>query len=591
MIAHLRTVVGVLTGAALAGCAQWNAPIDPGLEKTTRERLGRREALPLAELSRRPPQDIDQSLKELKDRSVVELPPPVPPKMPSGEVPKSTEPSRQMTIADVRGAALTHNLDLEIAQIAPTIAATYVTEEEAKFDQLIFARAKYARKDTPLNNMEVVQLQTPDPSDPLNKQIAKLTEIEQLTELLELDAGVTIPLRTGGTVTLSAPMDEKEMYKGVPSNQYRSALRFSVSQPLLRGAGVDNNVASIRIARYEQHATEVTVRLQAIRVLATIDRAYWAVYQAWAELDVRRQQYEYAKNHLAMVRKRVAEGLTAAVEVNRAEVGLAERLEAVIVAETNLRLRVRQLKLLMNDPVLKMETPTIVIPTTRPTLVKFEFDRDQLVEKALSGRLELLELELKLAADITKVDYLRNQTLPSFMLDYSYASLGRNTNSFDGAIGQAFSGDFSDWSVGLRMEYPVGNDLRLARLERAVNERLQRLTTRQLRELTVRREIYDALDQLQQNWQRILAARQNVLVAGINYDAELKQFAEGLRTMTEVFETLTSLGNAQIREVRSVTDYQVSLIDLAFATGTLLGYSQVELEAFGKVRRTGNPPS
>jgi outer membrane protein TolC len=177
------------------------------------------------------------------------------------------------------------------------------------------------------------------------------------------------------------------------------------------------------------------------------------------------------------------------------------------------------------------------------------------------------------------------------MLDYSYASLGRNTNSFDGAIGQAFSGDFSDWSVGLRMEYPVGNDLRLARLERAVNERLQRLTTRQLRELTVRREIYDALDQLQQNWQRILAARQNVLVAGINYDAELKQFAEGLRTMTEVFETLTSLGNAQIREVRSVTDYQVSLIDLAFATGTLLGYSQVELEAFGKVRRTGNPPS
>jgi outer membrane protein TolC len=234
----------------------------------------------------------------------------------------------------------------------------------------------------------------------------------------------------------------------------------------------------------------------------------------------------------------------------------------------------------MNDPHLKMDSSTLMVPTTRPTLVSFDFDREQLAQKALVGRLELLELELKLAADLTKVDYLRNQTLPLFMLDYSYASLGRNTNSFEGAIGQTFSGDFSDWSVGLRMEYPLGNDVRTARLERAVNERVQRLTTRQLRELTVRREIYDALDTLQQNWQRIVAARQNVLVAGINYEAELKQFNEGLRTMTEVLETLTKLGDAQVREIRAVTDYQVSLIDLSFATGTLLGYSRVDFGNF-----------
>ena len=70
-------------------------------------------------------------------------------------------------------------------------------------------------------------------------------------------------------------------------------------------------------------------------------------------------------------------------------------------------------------------------------------------------------LELKLAADLTKVDYLRNQTLPMFMLDYSYASLGRDTTSFGGAFSQAINGDYSDWSVGVRMEYPVSNELRV----------------------------------------------------------------------------------------------------------------------------------
>ncbi|HSF71878.1 MAG TPA: TolC family protein, partial [Methylotenera sp.] len=97
-------------------------------------------------------------------------------------------------------------------------------------------------------------------------------------------------------------------------------------------------------------------------------------------------------------------------------------------------------------------------------------------------------------------------------------------------------------------------------------------------ELTVKKEIYDALDQVDQQWQRILAARQQVLIAGINYDAELKQFNEGLRTMTEVLETLTRLGEAQIKEVRAISDYQISLVDTAYATGTLLGYSKFSFQ-------------
>jgi outer membrane protein TolC len=310
-------------------------------------------------------------------------------------------------------------------------------------------------------------------------------------------------------------------------------------------------------------------------VLTAIERGYWGLYIVWGELDVRRQQYENAADNLAMVRKRVTEGLTAAVNINRAEIGVAERLEALIIAETTLKIRQRQLKLLLNDPRMDLDSPTILIPETSPTLLEFKFDRNQLVQRALEGRLELLELELKLAADLTKIDYLRNQTLPMFMLDYNYGSLGRDTSSFGGAFDQAISGNYSDWSVGVRMEMPLSNELRRAQLDRAVQERLQRLTTQQLRELSVRREIYDALDQVDQNWQRILASRQNVLLAGLNYDAELKQFREGLRTMTEVLETLTHLGEAQLREVRAIGDYQVSLIDLAFATGTLLGHSRV----------------
>ncbi len=488
------------------------------------------------------------------------------------------EASKQLSIAEARVLALENNLDLQIALVDPKIAATAVSQEQAKFDSLIFANAKYSRKQLPADITEIDTFKSADPASSLAGQTVLRVDSEQLKTFLDFGAGISIPLRTGGKVTLSAPFEEKFVAKkGLEEGQYAAALRFSISQPLLRDGGIATNVAGIRIARYEQQAVDVRTRLQAIRVLAAVERGYWGLYIVWGELDVRRLQYENAADNLAMVKKRVAEGLTAAVEVNRAEIGVAERMEVLIIAETTLKIRQRQLKLLLNDPGLDLDSPTVLIPETSPTLVEFKFDRKQLMQRALDGRLDLLELELKLAADLTKIDYLRNQTLPMFMLDYSYGSPGRDTSSFGGAFGQTTGGDFSDWSVGVRMELPLTNELRLAQLDRAVQERLQRLTTQQLRELSVRREIYDALDHLDQNWQRILAARQNVLLAGLNYDAELKQFREGLRTMTEVLETLTRLGEAQLREVRAIGDYQVSLIDLAFSTGTLLGHSRVDL--------------
>ena len=565
--------IALILSLSTTGCSYYfnGSGFTPVTEKVTQRIENKDEGVVLSQISKKPPETVEQAMPKFKERSVEIA------QSPAKAIEKAEQKEfSSLTIANIRALTLENNLDLKIAEIDPKIASTQVSEEEAKFDDLIFAKAKYGRKDTPKQNLDVVTFTPTSGSSLLKNETDKLTAIEQLTQVLDMEAGVVIPLRTGAKVTLSSPFDEKKQFKGVQSTQYQNALRFSISQPLLRDGGIDANVAGIRIAKYEQQAIDVKTRLQAIRVLAVTERAYWQVYQAWGELDVRHQQYENAVDNLEMVKKRVANGMTAAIETNRADIGVAERREALITANTTLKIRQRQLKLLLNDAQYPLDSKTLIVPQTTPMLLHFDFEREELVQKALSGRLELLELELKLAADLTKIDYLKNQTLPLFMLDYNYGSLGRDTDSFDGAFNQSIDRIYSDWSVGMRVEIPLSNELRKSKLERAVQERLQRLSTQQLRELTVKREIYDALDTTEQNWQRILAARQNVILAGLNYDAELKQFREGLRTMTEVLETLTRLGDAQLREVRAISDYQVSLIDLAFATGTLLGYSHVK---------------
>ncbi|MDO9240042.1 TolC family protein [Methylicorpusculum sp.] len=574
-----NSLSGYVTACALVFLSGCTAYFDTGPKADLSQKVVRRmqndEGLPLPELSKTPPKTMETAITEAKTRQQplkLEAPPVILEKTKTG----SGDENKQLSIAEARSMALENNLDLKIALIEPSIAATYVSEEEAKFDDLIFANAKYANKSTPLLDGDVVSFKPVDKNSPLKNEIAKLNMLPQDTEQLDIEAGIIIPLRTGGKITLSSPLNNKETSRYVPSDQYLGALRFSMSQPLLRDAGIATNVAGIRIARYEQDITDLKTRLQSIRVLAAIDKAYWALYAAWGELDIRRQQYEIASQNLAMVRRRVTEGLTAAIETNRAEIGVAERMETLIVAKTKLKLSQRKLLQFLNDSRYDLDTATLLVPATPPTLLSFDFDRNELAKKALEGRLELLEMELKLAADSAKIDYLENQTLPMFMLDYSYGSQGRN-DDFGNAYSDAFGGQYDDWSIGLKVEIPLTNELRKSRLNRAVQQRLQRLTTRDLKELTVRREIYDALDQVDQNWQRIIANRQNVVLAGSNYDAELKQFNEGIRTMTEVLETLTKLGDAQTKEVKAISDYQVALIDLAYATGTLLGYSKVDM--------------
>ena len=458
----------------------------------------------------------------------------------------------------------------------PGIAETVVNEEMAKFDDLIFANVKYGRKRTPLLDGDVVGFKPVNTDSSLNDQIAKLNIQQQNTEMLELEAGVTIPLRSGAKVTISSPLSSKDTTRFVASEQNLTGLRFSISQPLLRNAGFAVNESGIRIAQFQQQAVDLTTRLQIIRVLAASDKAFWYYYASWEALAVRHRQYDIANQNLSMVKRRVAEGLVAKIEINRAEIGVSERMAALIIAKTNLKLAQRRLMVILNEPDYQLDTSSFFIPDSQPTLVSFAFDRQQLVDKALQGRLELLELELKLAADTIKIDYLDNQTLPMFMLDYRYGVVGRG-NDFSDAYDDAFKGDFNDWSIGLKVEIPVTNLARKARLSRAVQQRLQRLTNRQLKQLSIRKEIHDVLDTLEQNWQRILANRQIVTLAGTNYDAEVKQFKAGIRTMTEVINALNKLGDAQIKEIKAISDYQVSLIDLAYSTGTVLGYSQVKL--------------
>lgn len=571
-LSTIGLVLGALLGL-LGACSAWEGALDSGYERSLSRRLRDIRPTDLASMAKRPPSTVDDTIDMFKQRR------PRTPAVGQGQTATgTTAPAPKKIALDVaaaRLAALQNNLKLQAATVDPKIAKTRITEEKAKFDALITANVDLSRKDLPALDGDFVSFTSFDKE--LDKKSAKLTRVEQTKENLDLNVGLDVPLPTGAKVKLRSIWNEQNLYQPAFFDQFVSASKFSISQPLLRDAGVETNTASIRIARLNDKAIEAKTKLTAIRVLAKMEKAYWKLYAAMKEFDVRRQQYDLAFDNLELVRQRVSEGLTAEIEIIRSEVGIANRLESLIVAETGWRLAQRELKLLLNFDNIDLNSATTIELLSEPILLHYEFDRERLAATATEQRMEMLDLELKLAADAVKIDFARNQTLPLFMLDFEYGVLDRS-NSFGTAFREAWDFDNVEYKLGLRGEIPLTNEKRKSRLRRAILTRSQRLATKKLREMTIRQEVFNTLDVLEQNWQRILAARQNVIVSGMNYEIELKQFEEGLRTMREVLEALTSLGEAQLKELKAIVAYQEAQIDLAFATGTLLGYSAVDVE-------------
>jgi len=189
----------------------------------------------------------------------------------------------------------------------------------------------------------------------------------------------------------------------------------------------------------------------------------------------------------------------------------------------------------------------------------------------------LLELELQLAQDLSTIDFAENQKLPLFSLDYIYRWHGTGSD-FGESVTRGGSSSGDGWRLGLNVEVPLGNEAAKARVHRAILIRLQRLATTDQRRLAILQEVYDAVDVLNQEWQRILAARQAVILAARTLEGERRQFEVGIRTSTDVLDAAARLADAQSSEVRALTDYELARVDIAFGTGTLLGFDRVHWE-------------
>ena len=172
----------------------------------------------------------------------------------------------------------------------------------------------------------------------------------------------------------------------------------------------------------------------------------------------------------------------------------------------------------------------------------------------------------------------RNALLPSLGFTGSVGLLGIGSGGGREAINTMFDGTYPPgWSVGLDLSMPIGNREAEGEYQSAVISRLQTLSKQRELTLQIAQNVYDAVDQLELTWARLLAYRRAQSDAEKNLDASRLLFKSGGSNSMDVALAIEDLGDARLSMLDSEITYQIAMINLATATGTTLGRQAVEI--------------
>ena len=485
------------------------------------------------------------------------------PKIPS----EPEEIPTELTIEKCRQLALQNNLDLKVSLINPEIAKEDLIAAHAAFEPLFVSGFTFVTNDYPEEYSE--------------------------TERISTYGSLRFPLVTGGDVSFSLPYsrtkkDSEGYYYTDPVTGETTYLQsqskfhdtdFSLrfSQPLLRGAGTSVNTHSIRLASYSAKSQLAQAKLQAMWILSSIDRAYWYLYAAQEVLKVRRLEYDLAKAQYEQANRMVDAAQANEIEVIRAESAMAERLNAIIQADNNLRDRQRDLKLIINSPDMAISSDAIFVTETEPVPVKYQVDEGQMLEYALKQRIELLQLELQLASNDSTIEYQKNSLLPMLGLEYTY-----NISALGGTADEAFDrlddNRLKDHSLGLSLQIPLGNKAAKSRYRKALLRKQITETNKQLQVNQITQEVLNAVDGLESDWNTVVATQKSADLALRTLEAEQRQFKLGMQTSTEVLDAQTRYANALLRRLQALVEYQIAQVDICVAVGGLNQAARLSFE-------------
>jgi outer membrane protein TolC len=466
-------------------------------------------------------------------------------------------------VDDAVKMALERNVDLAAARIDPQISDTAVAAAAGAFRPAFNTGLQR-------NN----QLQPP---------ASLLFPTATRTDVVTSNVGLSQQLPWFGTsynLSWNAAHTSSDSFLNSYNPILQSGLSLSLSQPLLRGLAIDDARRHVETTRIDRDISGTRLREAVVRTTAAVKSAYWNLVSARSNVDARGSVLASAEELVRVNTVKVDVGQSPPLDLVSAEAEVAADREQLIIAETTVKNVEDQLRALIFDTGDRQVWDVAIELVDSPPVGLASPDLQAAVTNAIGGRADLARARHEIASARLDVKFSDNQRLPDVRATANYTANGLGgtqilrtpgfpgtivgagaATAFGSVLGQMFSSDFPTWTVGVSVNYPLGQAVEEAQYartklaERQAEERLKSAESKAVQ------QVRDAWRKIEMNAKRIETARAARELAEQRLDAERRRFDVGMSTSFLVIQAQRDLAQARTSELAAILAYDLALVD------------------------------
>ncbi|TWU59987.1 Outer membrane efflux protein [Rubripirellula tenax] len=475
--------------------------------------------------------------------------------------------SKPVDIESLLIRTLEHSAQVKVFSDLPLIRQTAITEACASFDWSAFMNTRWD-----------------DTSDPVGNTLTTGGASRYNNNQWTATGGVARRNTYGGRFEAAQDLGFQNTNSTFfqPNDQGTSRIRLSYVQPLMRGRGQVYNNSLVVLAKIDTSVANDEFSRQLQSHLLEVTRAYWALYLERVSLIQKRRLLEMGVEIAANLEARSSVDVVGS-QLVRVNAAVANRRAELVRAEMAVRNSQDRIQALVNDPEFALALNLEMIPTHMPIQDVESLEIGDVLTTALQMRPEVNQAIKQVKAACIRLGMSRNELMPQFdFIAETYVAGLRGRSDLGGAWADQFSEGTPSYALGLAYEMPIGNRAARARLTRRTLEVRQLQNQFRATVETLLMETKVAAREVRTSERDSVAKYVSMMAAANRLDNVVERWAHlpgvdqsvGLY-LEDVLDAQSQLTVAEFEFAKAQTTYNLSLMNLKRATGTLLQHENI----------------
>jgi outer membrane protein TolC len=418
--------------------------------------------------------------------------------------------------------------------------------------------------------------------------------------------------RTATGANLQITHNISYLYSNSPTNvtpsAYTTNLQLQLTQPLLGSAalaggqagppvGLEANRAPIVIARLNADAAVWRFKAEVMAEVRSVEQQYWSLAQQHVQLWSSEKAVELAQEILKREQSELEVGRGTVADVAEAQQRLEQFQLDLVTKTSDVITTERQLRNLLGLPPADDRR---IVPVSAPTEARLEPDWDASLAQMLTFQPDIVQQQLLVRSAELNLLITRNQLLPQLNLNalYQLNGLGHKIDQAEAvmtgksilaidpliSVKQRAAGlnqlpglyrDFQQWQIGMTLQMPLGMRAPLANVRQAQYALLrQRAFLQQIVHQTTHSLARFFLE-VDANYKQFKTASRLRAAAAQRLEAQRAFYEEGRITIDRYLDAVSQYASAVAQEAQFKTTYNISIVALEEAKGTLLAYDNI----------------